>query len=228
MIYGVSRWFYAASLLLALLFFFDPQIDLAVSGLFYSETQGFLWAKHPLVLLLYTIPKSITVAAVLGLLLLVADLLFKKRFLSIRPLLLFYFTLVMIVGPGVIVHSVFKEHWGRARPAQTTEFGGTKCFTPAFVITDQCRHNASFVSGHAAGAFSLIALALLAKRRRRLAMSAAIGLGFLVGLGRIIQGGHFLSDVLFAFVIVYLSARTLYYFTFEKGSFNIIERRSIS
>ena len=226
MILGVSKWFYLASLLLALLFVFVPQIDLAVSGLFYSEAEGFFWAKEPLVLLLYSIPRPIVIVAVLGLLLLIADLLFRRRFLSIRPLLLFYFALVMIVGPGVIVHNVFKDHWGRARPAKVAQFGGTRDFTPAFVISDQCERNCSFVSGHSAGAFGLIALALLAKRRRSIAMAAAISVGALVGLGRIIQGGHFFSDVLFSFVIVYLSAKILYHFTFEKGTFDFIDTRS--
>ena len=226
MIFGVSRWFYLAAILLALLFLFVPQIDLAVSGLFHSEEEGFFWAKEPLVRFLYGIPRIIVIVAALGLLLLIADMLFKRRFLTLRPLLLFYFAAVMIVGPGVIVHSVFKDHWGRARPSKVTEFGGTQTFTPAFVISDQCERNCSFVSGHAAGAYGLVALALLVKRRRKTAMAAAVAVGSLVGLGRIIQGGHFLSDVLFAFVIVYLSAKILYHFTFEKGSFDIIDQRS--
>jgi lipid A 4'-phosphatase len=228
MIFGVSRWFYIAAFLLALLFVFVPQIDLFVSGLFYNETVGFFWSRHPLVIFLYNIPRPIVIIASVGLLLLIADLIFKKRFFSIRPLLLFYFAAVMIVGPGLIVHSVFKDHWGRARPAQTTEFGGTKNFTPAFIISDQCERNCSFVSGHSAGAYGLIALALLVRRRKGLAMAGAITVGSLVGLGRIIQGGHFFSDVLFSFVIVYLSAKILYHFTFEKGTFDIIDRRSVS
>jgi lipid A 4'-phosphatase len=228
MIFGVSRWFYLVSFLLALLFVFVPQIDLFVSGLFYSEAEGFFWSKQPLVLFLYQIPRPIAIIAAVGLLILIADMLFKKRFFSIRPLLLFYFAAVMIIGPGVIVHNVFKDQWGRARPSKVVEFGGTHTFTPAFILSDQCERNCSFVSGHSAGAYGLIALALLVRRRKALAMAGAVTVGSLVGLGRIIQGGHFFSDVLFSFVIVYLSAKILYHFTFEKGTFDIIDRRSVS
>lgn len=228
MIAGVSKRFYLFFAFSIAFFLLFPQVDIAVTSLFYSESEGFFWAKHPLVKLLYNIPKPIVIVAVLALIVLLIDMGFKKRLFNIRPLILFYFVTVMALGPGLIVHNLFKDHWGRARPSQTSEFNGTKAFTPAWVISDQCNKNCSFVSGHSAGAFGLIALALLAKRRRTVAMTAAIATGSLVGLGRIIQGGHFLSDVFFSFVFVYLTAKILYYFTFEKQLFHFIDQRSES
>jgi lipid A 4'-phosphatase len=226
MLLGVSKYFFITSFLLALLFIFVPQIDIAVSSLFFTPTEGFFWAKEPIILFLYAVPKPIVVAAALALFILLIDLSFKKILFGIRPLILFYFVAVMAIGPGLIVNTLLKEHWGRARPSQVTEFNGTKMFTPAFVLSNQCNSNCSFVSGHSGGTFGLIALALLAKRRRTLAMASAIGLGSLVGLTRIIQGGHFLSDVIFSFVFVYLTAKILYTLTFEKHLFDFIDKRA--
>lgn len=65
--------------------------------------------------------------------------------------------------------------------------------------------NCSFVSGHAALGFYTIALAWVVRRRRRLWLAVGIGVGALVGLGRLLQGGHFLGDVVFAFWATYFS-----------------------
>lgn len=225
---GVSKTFYLFALASVIILVAFPQIDLYISALFYTNQEGFFWGRHPIVLFFYSIPRVIVIVALIGLILLIIDMITRKRLFSLRPLLLFYFSAVMIVGPGIIVHNIFKDNWGRARPVQTHYFGGTKEFTPAWVISDQCQSNCSFVSGHSGGAFGLIALALLLKRRRNLAMITAISIGSLVGLGRIIQGGHFFSDVFFSFIIVFLTAKILYYFIFEKEYFNFIDRRSLA
>lgn len=223
---GVSKLFYFFTFISVIVLMAFPEIDLFISSLFYSVQEGFFWSRHPIVLFFYSIPRVIVIVAFIGLLLLLIDIIIRKPLLSIRPLVLFYLSAVMIVGPGVIVHNLFKDNWGRARPAQTYYFGGTKEFTPAWVISDQCQSNCSFVSGHSGAAFGLIAYALIAKRRRKLAMMGAISIGSLVGLGRIIQGGHFFSDVFFSFIIVFLTAKILYYFIFETDYFNSIDRRS--
>lgn len=223
MFLGVSKWFYLSALLVALLFILVPQIDLMISSLFFTETEGFFWSRHPVVLFFYEIPKVIVAFAVVALLILILDVTLKKKIFGIRPLLLFYFSVVMAIGPGLIVNTLLKDNWGRARPYNIEQFNGTKTFTPAFVISDQ--DGSSFVSGHSAGAYGLIALALLAKRRRTLALGSAIVLGSMVGLSRIVQGGHFFSDVAFSFVFVYLTANILYYFTFEKKVFDFIDTR---
>src|SRR5690606_35107872 len=50
------------------------------------------------------------------------------------------------------------------------------------------------------------ALLLAPGRRRALAVAGVTVLGALAGLGRMMQGGHFLSDVIFAGVFVYAVA----------------------
>lgn len=228
MFLGISKWFYLFSLLTSLIFIFFPQIDIFISTLFYSQTEGFFWANNAFVLFLYAIPKPIVMLSILALIILFIDLSFRKRLFNIRPLLLFYFISVMVIGPGLIVNTLFKDNWGRSRPADVMEFHGPMTFTPAWIIAHQCNENCSFVCGHAGGAYSLIALALLVKRRRKMALALAIGIGSLVGLARIIQGAHFFSDVLFSFIFVYLTAKIIYYFVFDKKLFSFIDTRCSS
>ena len=111
---------------------------------------------------------------------------------------------VLFVGPGLIVNGVWKEHWGRARPFETQNFGGEHQYTPPMQPAQECDTNCSFVSGHAAMGFYWLSLAWVLKRRYWLVVGLV--LGSFVGLGRILQGNHFLSDIVFSFWTVYFSA----------------------
>ena len=66
----------------------------------------------------------------------------------------------------------------------------------------------SFPSGHAAVAFFMMAPAFVISANRRGARGAWIAVGICYGLAmgftRVMQGGHFVSDVLWAGIIVYL------------------------
>ena len=187
------------------IFFFAPQLDLATSRLFYDPGRGFVLASWPPILFLF---RAIPWIA-WGLLLLVAVGIFWL-FLFRRPLwrldrkALIFVAVSTVAGPGLFANTLFKDHWGRARPVQTEMFGGAHRFTPAPLPAAECDRNCGFVSGHAALAFSLVALAVLlpSGRPRRLGMAAALGFGTLVGLGRIAQGAHFLSDVVYAGLLV--------------------------
>ncbi|BCD60165.1 lipid A 4'-phosphatase [Nitratiruptor sp. YY08-10] len=145
----------------------------------------------------------------------VIELLFKKEWISKK--ILVYLLLVLLIGPGLIVNVVFKNHFGRARPSQIEQFGGTKKFTPALQIADQCKKNCSFSSGHAAAAFYFLALIPLFRgRKRKIIAALAIIWGSVVGLVRIAQGGHFLSDVYCSAVVVYFVSIIVYYLLFER------------
>ena len=107
--------------------------------------------------------------------------------------------LLVILGIGVVVDWAFKDNVGRPRPEQIEAFAGDLPFVPVLHTSHHCDLNCSFVSGHAAGAFSLMAWGLWAPwSRRKQWLRASVGLGLAIGLMRIAQGGHFLSDVLFA------------------------------
>lgn len=101
---------------------------------------------------------------------------------------------------------------------QIAAFGGTREFSPAPLPAAQCPRNCSFPSGHAALGFSLVAFALLLPPgpARRCGVAAAVGFGALVGLARIAQGAHFLSDVVYAGLLVSGMAAALRWWIVEQ------------
>ncbi|MEJ1297222.1 MAG: phosphatase PAP2 family protein [Candidatus Sedimenticola sp. (ex Thyasira tokunagai)] len=187
---------------LLLLFLLFPQIDLWVSNLFYLPESGFHLDKQPLIYGIYKVFADIHFFVFFGLLIfwLVKRLKGKEHQLSQRRKALFLL-MVLAIGPGLIVNEVFKAHSERARPRDVVEFGGDKMFTPLLEFKDQCSRNCSFVSGHAGMGFFFISLAWVFRQRRWLVLGIVIGA--VVGGGRIMQGAHFFSDVIFAFWVVY-------------------------
>ena len=74
--------------------------------------------------------------------------------------------------------------------------------------------NSSFPSGHAAVAFFLMGLGFVVspnrKWFRRICFVGGVTYGLAMGVTRIMQGGHFVSDVLWAGAIVYFVAVALW------------------
>ena len=212
-----SPYFLAFTLFCVVLFALYPDIDLKVSSFFYDAKQGFYLKEYPLFHLLYKGIGVILIVTFLGLFAFVYDQ--KKRARSAKYLdkkAVGFLLLFFLVGPGLITNVVFKEHSGRARPVQVTEFGGDKVFTPYYKVTDQCKHNCSFISGHAAAAFFFIAFGYV--MRSRLLFWLGFAFGTLMALTRVAQGGHFLSDVIFAFIVNLIVLKVLYYLYYKEGA----------
>lgn len=192
-----------------------PQLDLWFSGLFFDpESLFYLKEWLPCLIVYYAVP-ILCVAYIVFLL----QVLIRQRLNPIdsrtAAKTALYLLVVLALAPGLVVNLVFKEHFGRPRPDETTYFRGTKTFKPAFVYSPQDGY--SFVSGHASFGFSFIAIAMVAKRHRKKIFATAVGFGILAGFCRIMQGKHFLSDVVFAFFFVYGIARLTHYLMFAKG-----------
>lgn len=115
-----------------------------------------------------------------------------------------FVALAVTLGPGLLVNSGFKDNWQRARPYQVEPFGGTQQFTRAAVLTDQCKANCSFVSGHVACGFFIASLMLIDRRRKVGWAIAGTAAGFVIGFARMADGAHWLSDVLWASPITLL------------------------
>jgi lipid A 4'-phosphatase len=123
----------------------------------------------------------------------------RRPFLKLSGKAWLFLFLGLLIGPGFVANVVFKDHWGRARPREVVEFGGTAAFSPAFYIRKECSINCSFVSGDASFGFYLPAFAFVApSRRSRRVFWSAMALGSLFAAARVIIGAHFLSDILFA------------------------------
>lgn len=201
-------------LVLAVLFVLWPQLDLKFSALFYdAQLQTWTYGKHPINESIYWLFRYMP-HFLLPLMLLTLLTSFFRGGMSptLRKPWLFLL-LVLLIGPGLLVHNVFKPTFDRERPRAVAEFDGRGQFTPAFVINEACpRSCASFVSGHAAMAFFFMSLAWIFRRRAWLWWG--IGAGVVMSIVRIMQGGHFLSDTVFAGFVVYFTCRLLSYWFF--------------
>jgi len=193
-----------------------PGLDLWVSGLFFAGKTGFdgfasgtwnqlrlaIWRVSEIVLALSTL-------AYLAQRIAPFPLLRATRHLSGFAAALY------LLGPGLLVDVLLKPLWGRARPAQVTDFGGSLAFTPPHVLSHQCTSNCSFVAGEMAGAVALAVVLFLVVDRmkgritlsqQRIAQGLILLVPLFVGVQRIAAGRHFLSDVLLSTIFVLLCA----------------------
>lgn len=200
----LRRWWSQWLLGSLLLFLTFPQLDLMVSGWFYSPDLGWPLGKAPFAEFIRKGMPTVLFGIVLFVILLwAAGRVYRQTFFGITGRVTVYLLSSLAIGPGLLANALFKETWGRARPSQITEFGGDALFTPPFLMTDQCASNCSFVSGHGALGFWVTAFAfLLPVVWRGAGLAAALCFGVIVGAVRIIQGGHFLSDVFYSGVLV--------------------------
>lgn len=210
-----SRFFIIFTIVSVLFFTLYPQVDLDVAGLFYNEEEGFYLKKHPLFYFLYKAIGPILISTFLALL---GYLYYQKRedfrakYLDKKAVLFLF--VFLLIGPALITNAFFKEVSGRARPAHVVEFGGDKQFTPYYQFTDQCEKNCSFISGHAAAAFFFIAFGYVMRSRK--IFLVGLSFGVLMSLTRIVQGGHFFSDVTFAFIINLIILKGVYYLFYKE------------
>jgi lipid A 4'-phosphatase len=180
-----------------------PQVDLTVAGWFYRPelAERFVGQTMPVVVTVYqVVPVIGRVLTFVCLLWVLVPARFMAQGWALRwrrrtaALLA-----VLVLGLGLSVNWALKEHVGRPRPVHITNFGGAQTYQPVGQVSRACDTNCSFVSGHAATGFVLLGIGLAAGRRARHRWMAWGTLaGALVGAGRILQGGHFLSDIVFA------------------------------
>jgi len=200
------------TILALILFTAFPSLDLATSHLFYSEGQGFVYRKAIISQMIYYSVRFFTLSiSMVCLFVIFYDTLrrffpaiLQKFFDKIRALIKFsrkqmiYLLLVIVITPGILVHWVMKPVWDRARPVNITEFGGEKQYTQFFHLRAGQDGN-SFPSGHASMAFALVAFAyIVSERNRSRVFNITMAYGVIASLCRVVQGGHYLSDVTFS------------------------------
>ena len=196
-------------------------IDLTVAGLFYEPGRGFPARYDPAMVFLREAVKAVGVLLAAACVVSASWRLARGRYLfGLHARAIAYLLITALVGPVLVVEGVFKSHWGRARPGHLIEFGGDKTYSPPLVVADQCADNCSFVSGEASYGFYFVTLGFLAasRRRRRALFAAGIGFGAAIGLMRMAQGGHFLSDIFFSGVFIFAVAWLLHYLILERDA----------
>ncbi len=182
-----------------------PTLDIYLSSLFYYGKNQFLLQSYYDVtvlfrkILLRLVIIYILILPIISIFFPIKQLYFGYKF-NLKDLGFLWFSVFLNIV--IVVNLVFKNSWGRARPDDVLQLGGTENFTAWFEISDACSKNCSFVSGDAAVGFSIIIFYFLIKKNIFFWLSLIFGLSF--GGIRILEGGHFISDVLGGMLIVYL------------------------
>jgi membrane-associated PAP2 superfamily phosphatase len=199
-------------LVLATMIIAATNADLKLSSLFCIGGKWPVGDQQPWHLL-YLLDRGPSIAlGVFGLGAAIIGCLYKHRSSWIKPGL--FLVILLAIGPGIVVNVVFKEYWGRPRPRENVQFGGKKEFLQPWQkgIAHQGR---SFPSGHSSAAFYLSSPFFIYRRSNpRTAawwLTGGLVFGVLMSIARITQGAHFLSDTLWGWGMVHLTAITLYY-----------------
>jgi lipid A 4'-phosphatase len=200
--------------------FWVTDLDVAFSRLFYSPgSPGGAWPYYqkPIWEILYESDTYLTIslsAIALGCILIGALRPGRRRLVRYGLFILFS----GLLGAGLLTNLVFKEYWGHPRPDEIAQFGGELAYLPP-LAKGTPGDGESFPSGHVSIAFSFIAVWFILRRRRpaaaRLCFLTVVVLTALEGIGRMVRGRHFLSDVLWGAYIPYMVCFVLYYFVFR-------------
>lgn len=209
-----SYFWWLPLLLFALFMPFSARIDLQIASYLYGSEGFYKQAdpRHPIYSMLFSygeIPGwvlGIGAAAVL-----VLSFLYPLFWRYRRAACVI--TLTFLIGAGLLVNVLLKEYWGRPRPKQLVQFGGTEAFRPFYSPiwnhrTDQFK---SFPSGHATMGFLFLSLGLVGRYEQKrwlyvTGMAFGVIFGSVLSYTRLIQGGHFFTDVLAAGFLMWLLA----------------------
>lgn len=206
-------WLPALILLFGSILILSLDLDRRVSSLFFSDNGEWNLADNGLFVFLYDfgpIPVFICAGLAIGL----GLFRFRDSQFRFHRTLCLATVLLLALGPGLVINGIFKEHYGRPRPRNVTDFGGNQKFVPLLVYNPD-GSGKSFPSGHASMGFFWLgfvpwfAAAFPHRRTWMIFLTAGLLHGGLMGLGRIAQGGHFLGDVLWSAGFVYFIATAL-------------------
>jgi lipid A 4'-phosphatase len=219
-----QSWWSIPVLLLALFTPFSADWDQNVARYFF---QGQFESNSFYDFLYYYAVIPGEVLGVLALLLLIFSFFYRALKPWFKPALVIFLTI--IVGAVLVVHTLLKDHWGRPRPRQVIEFGGNQPFQPFYQPNLwNPERSRSFPCGHCTMGFCFFALARVCRRQGYmrlgfLCLIFAIVLGIALGIARMAQGGHFLSDVVVTAFILWIASLGFEKLVYEK--LNIIYHR---
>jgi lipid A 4'-phosphatase len=200
----------AIAVIAGVVFGLYPELDLSIARHYHAyidkSRNAFAWRIYPPIMKARDIGLwVIAILIVPAVVALVIKLILPKRKLLISGRAILFLIATLALAPGLMVNVLLKDHWGRPRPIDVTQFGGTQHFAAWWDPRGDCPNNCSFVSGDVAGAFWTIAPAALAPPPwRALAYGAALAFGVGMGTMRVMAGGHFASDAIFAGVFTFM------------------------
>lgn len=188
-------------------------IDRPVTDLFFDFDRGTFPARDwlPLELLGHRGAKSAVVALWVAL---VAAGLASLRLAPLAPYRRVLWATVAAMAAGPLIVVWLKGINAHPCPWNLKEYGGYADYADAWFVS-AAEAGRCFPSGHAAGGFSLVALAFAARalNRRRLAhwaLAGALIAGALASAVRIVQGAHFLAHNLWSAAIAWCAAALIF------------------
>lgn len=194
--------------ILALATPWSESLDLAISRFFFHQTH-FISSGHLDRIFFYGLFPAWTLC-ILALIGWSCSYFFQSwRFLKAPCAVLI---LTLAIGSGLLIHVVFKEHWGRPRPKQIQEFGGEQVFLPYYQPNfSPIQPSKSFPSGHTSMGFyffSLIWIGICYGSRRLIwsGLFLSVLCGGILSYGRLAQGGHFFTDILVSALLMWWTA----------------------
>lgn len=201
----------------SVLFLWQPQIDIWMTNQFYLGHNDFALNHYQwLFYARYFLYAVIRVIGVIILINLVYKLIKPQSQLPIKPRI--FIIAVLIIMPLLVINTGFKDHFHRPRPSDVSIFGADKTFQEVWHIdSKQCSDNCAFVCGDCAAAFTFW-MFLPFIRRRVWQITYGIGIlggGVFYSWIRIGQGGHFLSDTIFAGLFTYIGIYIIYWFFYR-------------
>ncbi|MEI7640313.1 MAG: phosphatase PAP2 family protein [bacterium] len=205
--------FIALCILTLPFYFFNSDIDF--QKLFFDAAKGdWIYGQNRFVQMLYKFGTYPVIIMSISAIFVFAFSFGYKKIISYRKPALFLILLVLI-APGLIINIVLKQYSGRPRPREIIEFGGSWHNKKPFDFGTPGK-GASFPCGHASAGFAMAGVYfLLRKKHKKMAavtLVASLAYGTSMGIGRSMQGAHFLSDTLWAGGLVMLTGEALYGF----------------
>ena len=203
-----------------LVIFWNTSLDVMTSKQFYHPELADPWpVGHYLVWdFLHKWASAFIAALFIGSLFILIFV--RKPTVTNRKLRLYaiYIMLVIALGPGLLINGVLKGHWGRPRPSQTISLGGDQAYVPPLKMGTSSEYK-SFPAGHSSVGFVFVVFWFILRRRHQrlalVALGGSILFGLLFGMGRIVAGAHYLSDVLWAGMLTFLTASVVYHFVMQ-------------
>jgi lipid A 4'-phosphatase len=182
------------------LLFRVTSIDITLERFFYSAEKGWMLQYAPFWDFIYRYGIFPGYFLAFAALVMISLSYWNKHFVKYRKAsLVLVFTLV--VGPGLIVNLMLKDHTGRPRPREITEFGGTETYL-CVCEAGKTNEGKSFPCGHCSMGFYLTIPYLFYRQRKKVIawsfLLSGILYGLMIGIARMMAGGHFASDVVWA------------------------------
>ncbi len=133
----------------------------------------------------------------------------------VKPCLVVILTAAL--GPGLLVNAILKPNWGRPRPSELAGMGGDREYRRVWEPQGPGQGK-SFPCGHCAMAYAMTSVVAFYPLHPAIAVIGLTGgfvFGTVTGVARLVQGGHFPTDVLWSGVLVLMLIAALYYLVFR-------------